>query len=118
MRQAFTIHSRNIFAMKTPDYIAIGFLIVSMLWVVARQFLHRLRRQKSVGGGPSMIDEVAHLLTTRIAQRLRDAGIGCEIVNLAPADAAVLRRDRIIVVLALALLTGLRGATCCGSRPT
>jgi predicted metal-binding membrane protein len=54
-----------------------------------------------------MIDEVAHLLTTRIAQRLRDAGVGCEIVNLVPTPTAVLRRDRIIVILALGLLTGL-----------
>src|SRR5262249_58260891 len=57
--------------------------------------------------GPSMIDEDAHLLTARVAQRLRDAGIGCEIVNLVPTQTAVLRRDRVIIVLALALLTGL-----------
>jgi predicted metal-binding membrane protein len=50
---------------------------------------------------------MAHLLTARIAQRLRDAGMGCEIVNLVPTPAAVLRRDRIIVILALGLLTGL-----------
>ena len=50
---------------------------------------------------------MAHLLTARIAQRLRDAGMGCEIVNLVPTRAAVLRRDRIIVILALGLLTGL-----------
>jgi predicted metal-binding membrane protein len=54
-----------------------------------------------------MIDEDAHLLTTRIAQRLRDAGLACDIVNLVPTPKSVLRRDRIIVVLALALLTGL-----------
>jgi len=54
-----------------------------------------------------MIGKDAHLLTARIAQRLRDAGMGCEIVNLVPTPTAVLRRDRIIVVLALALLTGL-----------
>jgi predicted metal-binding membrane protein len=44
-------------------------------------------------------------LTARIAQKFRDAGIGCEI--LVPTQTAALRRDRIIVVLALALLTGL-----------
>jgi predicted metal-binding membrane protein len=44
---------------------------------------------------------------SRIAQRLRDAGMGCEIVNLVPTPTAMLRRDRIIVVLALGLLTGL-----------
>jgi hypothetical protein len=54
-----------------------------------------------------MIDEDAHLLTTPIAQRLRDAGLACDIVNLVPTPKSVLRRDRIIVVLALALLTGL-----------
>jgi predicted metal-binding membrane protein len=52
-----------------------------------------------------MIDEDAHPLTARIAQRLRDAGIGCEIVNLVPTPTAVLRRDRIVVILALTLLT-------------
>jgi hypothetical protein len=50
---------------------------------------------------------VTHLLTARIAQKLRDAGMGCEIVNLVPTPTAVLRRDRIIVILALGLLTGL-----------
>jgi predicted metal-binding membrane protein len=50
---------------------------------------------------------VTHLLTARIAQRLRDAGMGCEIVNLVPTPTAVLRRDRFIVILALGLLTGL-----------
>ena len=46
-------------------------------------------------------------LTARIVQRLRDAGIGCEIVNLVPTQPAVLRRDCVIIVLALGLLTGL-----------
>lgn len=46
-------------------------------------------------------------LTARIAQRLRDAGVACDVVNLVPTPAAVLRRDRIIVILALALLTAL-----------
>jgi predicted metal-binding membrane protein len=46
-------------------------------------------------------------LTARIVQRLRDAGIGCEIVNLVPTQTAMLRRDCVIIVLALGLLTGL-----------
>jgi predicted metal-binding membrane protein len=45
--------------------------------------------------------------TARIAQKLRDAGLGCEILILAPIQTAVLRRDRIVVILALALLTAL-----------
>ncbi len=44
-------------------------------------------------------------LTARIERRLRDAGIECQIINLVPAPTAVLRRDRIVIVLALALLT-------------
>jgi predicted metal-binding membrane protein len=54
-----------------------------------------------------MIGEDAHLLTARIAQRLRDAGLACEIVNLVPTSTAVLRRDRIVIGLALTLLTAL-----------
>jgi predicted metal-binding membrane protein len=46
-------------------------------------------------------------LTARIAQRFRDAGIECEIVHLVPAQTAVFRRDRVFIVLVLALLTGL-----------
>jgi predicted metal-binding membrane protein len=46
-------------------------------------------------------------LTACIAQRLRDAGIGCEIIDLVPTTTGVLRRDRIVIVLALALLTAL-----------
>jgi predicted metal-binding membrane protein len=40
-----------------------------------------------------------------IARGLRDAGVGCEIINLVPTQIAVLRRDRIVVALALTLLT-------------
>jgi predicted metal-binding membrane protein len=43
--------------------------------------------------------------TARIARALRDAGIECEIVDLVPTETAVLRRDRVVIVLALALLT-------------
>ena len=45
--------------------------------------------------------------TARIAQKLRDAGLECEILNLVPTDPALLRRDRTIVVLVLILLTAL-----------
>jgi predicted metal-binding membrane protein len=48
-------------------------------------------------------DEIA----ARIAQDLRHAGFSCETVNLIPTDTAVLRRDRIVVCLALLLLTAL-----------
>jgi hypothetical protein len=54
-----------------------------------------------------VVSEDAHLLTARIERRLRDAGIECEIVNLVPTQTAVLRRDRIVISIALALLTGL-----------
>jgi predicted metal-binding membrane protein len=54
-----------------------------------------------------MVSKDAQLLTARVAQRLRDAGLACEIVNFVPTETAVLRRDRIIIVLALALLTAL-----------
>jgi predicted metal-binding membrane protein len=40
-----------------------------------------------------MADEGSHLMAARVAQKLRDAGLGCEIVNFVPADTAVLRRD-------------------------
>jgi predicted metal-binding membrane protein len=56
---------------------------------------------------PSMAGEGSGLMAAEIASKLRDAGLGCEIVNFVPADTAVLRRDRIVVVLALTLLTAL-----------
>jgi predicted metal-binding membrane protein len=46
-------------------------------------------------------------IAARIAQDLRHSGFSCETVNLVPTDTAVLRRDRIVVALALILLTGL-----------
>ena len=46
-------------------------------------------------------------LTARIVQRLRDVEIRCEIINLVPTQTAMLRRDRIIIILALGLLSGL-----------
>jgi len=54
----------------------------------------------SVGSG-----EDAGLQPARIVQVLRDGGIDCEIFDLVPTDTAVLRRDRVVVVLALASLT-------------
>jgi len=54
-----------------------------------------------------MAGEGSHLTAAFIAVKLRAAGIGCEIVNLVPTKAAVLRRDRVVVVLALALMTAL-----------
>jgi len=54
-----------------------------------------------------MIGEEPHQKSARIAQKLRDAGVGCEIVNLVPAPTAVLRWDRIVACLALVFLTAL-----------
>jgi predicted metal-binding membrane protein len=48
-----------------------------------------------------------HQPTVRVAQKLRNAGLGCEIVTFVPTETAVLRRDRIVVILALILLTAL-----------
>ena len=50
---------------------------------------------------------IAGGLVASITQRLRDTGVGCEIVNFVPTETGVLRRDRIVVVLALTLLTAL-----------
>ena len=38
------------------------------------------------GGGPSVVSERNYLAAARIAQKLRDAGFGCEIVSLVPTD--------------------------------
>src|SRR5215472_16802568 len=53
------------------------------------------------------VSDDAYQQATRIAQRLREAGLESQILNLVPADTAVLRRDRVVVVLALTLLTAL-----------
>jgi len=58
-----------------------------------------------VSGGPSMLGEDAHLQTARIAQLLRDGGIACEVLDLVPTETALLRRDRVVIIFALALLT-------------
>ena len=57
--------------------------------------------------GPLMLADERHQIAARIAQKLRDADVGCEIVALLHTDAAVLRRDSIVVALALILLSGL-----------
>src|SRR6516165_4797044 len=59
------------------------------------------------GGRRAMVSEESPQLATYIAQGLRDAGLSCGIVNLVPTEAGVLRRDRIVVCLALILLTAL-----------
>src|SRR6516164_16893 len=59
------------------------------------------------GGRPSTVDEVPYQMAARIAQRLREAGLKSQILNLMPADTTVLRRDRIVIILAFTLLTAL-----------
>jgi len=51
-----------------------------------------------------MIGEDGRRVAASIVEALRDHGIGCEIVDLVPSQ-AVLRRDRVVIILALALLT-------------
>jgi predicted metal-binding membrane protein len=53
------------------------------------------------------IGDDSHQIATRIAQKLRDAKFSCQIATFVPADTVVLRRDRVAVILALALLTAL-----------
>jgi len=45
---------------------------------------------------PPMPAEGSRLTAAFIATKLRDAGLGCEIVNLVPTETAVLRRDCIV----------------------
>ena len=52
-----------------------------------------------------MSGEDTHLLVARVAQKLQNVGLACEIFNLVPTDKAVLSRDRIVVLLALTSLT-------------
>jgi hypothetical protein len=49
-------------------------------------------------GGPF---EEPHQIAAHIAQGLRASGITCETLIFVPAEAAVIRRDRIVIVLAL-----------------
>ena len=53
------------------------------------------------------VSEDTHLLAARIAQKLQNEGLACEIFNLVPTHTAVLSRDRIVVLLALTSLTAL-----------
>ena len=62
---------------------------------------------ENADGGRSSVSDDAYQQATRIAQRLREAGLENQILNLVPADTAALRRDRIVVVLALTMLTAL-----------
>jgi hypothetical protein len=69
-----------------------------------------LEGDSAEGGGPSMANEDRHQIAARIAQQLRDGGFGCELLDPAPTVTAfgtLLRRDRIVVALALALLTAM-----------
>jgi predicted metal-binding membrane protein len=59
------------------------------------------------GGGPSTVSGDTYQIAARIAQKLREAGLKSQILNPVPADTAVLRRDRIVIVLVVALLTAL-----------
>ena len=44
-----------------------------------------------------MFADERHQIATRIAQKLRHADVGCELVEFLPTEAAVVRRDRIVV---------------------
>jgi predicted metal-binding membrane protein len=57
------------------------------------------------GGGPSTVGEDTHQIAADIAQKLREAGLKSQILNLVPTQTAVLRRDCIVIGLALTLLT-------------
>ena len=46
-----------------------------------------------------------HLAAARIGQKLRDAGIKCESIDLMPTDKGVLDHDRFVILLMLTLLT-------------
>jgi predicted metal-binding membrane protein len=58
-------------------------------------------------GGRSSVSKDSYQMAARIAQRLREAGLKSQILNLLPTDTTVLRRDRIVIILALTLLTAL-----------
>jgi predicted metal-binding membrane protein len=61
----------------------------------------------SDGEEPSVAGDGSRLTATLVAQKLGDSGVGCEIVHPVPTDAAVRRRDRAVIVLAIALVTAL-----------
>ena len=56
---------------------------------------------RASSGGRAQLDRDTQHIAASIAQKLQEARLRCEIVNLLPVEAAVLRRDRIIVILAL-----------------
>jgi len=64
-----------------------------------------LKPTASDGGGPSVAGDSSYPIAALIAQKLGDCGVGCEIVHPVPTGAAVLRRDRVVIVLAVALLS-------------
>jgi predicted metal-binding membrane protein len=66
-----------------------------------------LESDRADSDGQSMVGEDRYQIAVRIAQKFRDAGGRCEVVYTVRTDAAVLRRDRIIISLALTLLTAL-----------
>src|SRR5262245_37053314 len=65
---------------------------------------HRASDGEKAHGGAG---EEPHHIPARIAQKLRGADIGLVMVDPVPAEAAVLRRDRIVIGLALAVLTAI-----------
>jgi predicted metal-binding membrane protein len=64
-------------------------------------------RASSGGRSAAQLDRDTQHIAASIAQKLQEARLRCEIFNLLPVEVAVLRRDRIIVILALTLLTAL-----------
>ena len=94
--------------MTIADYFAIGVLIVSIGWA-GRRFLmtYHLSPRQCEPEKPPMLAEGSRLTAALIATKLRDSGVGCEIVHPVPTDATVVRRDRVVIVLAVALLTAL-----------
>ena len=54
-----------------------------------------------------MVSDESKQIATHVAQKLRDAGVGCAMLDLVPTQPAVLRQDRIVIGLALIFLTAL-----------
>ncbi len=59
------------------------------------------------GEGPLTDSGDSHQTAARIARKLREAGLKSQVLNPVPVDIVALRRDRIVVVLALTMLTAL-----------
>jgi predicted metal-binding membrane protein len=66
------------------------------------------RRASEVdGGGPLRASDDAHQIAVLIAQKFRDAGVSCELLDPVPTETpfgTLLQRDQIFVALALSLL--------------